>query len=153
GPPAPTPPSPPPPPAPPSPAPPTPAPPPPPSPPVADPAAAGFEGEVLALINDRRAAGATCGGKIVPAAPPLQMNGSLRAAARAHSEDMARLDYFAHTSLDGRTFMDRIDASGYSGSGPYGENIGAGYGSPSAVVSGWMGSTGHCENIMKAGFR
>ncbi len=81
------------------------------------------------------------------------MNANLRTAARGHSQDMATQNYFSHTSLDGRTFSQRIANSGYSGSGPLGENIGAGYGSPAAVVSGWMGSTGHCQNIMNASFR
>ena len=129
---------------PPAPAPPTPAP---------DPTATAFESEVLTLINQRRAAGATCGGTAYPPVPALSMNGSLVMAARGHSQDMATRNYFSHTSPEGHTFTQRMSAAGFSGSGPYGENIGAGYGSPSAVVSGWMGSTGHCQNIMSGGFR
>ena len=78
---------------------------------------------------------------------------ALRTAARGHSQDRAALDFFSHTSLDGRTFLQRIQNAGYSGSGPYGENIGAGYGTAAAVVAGWMGSTGHCQNIMNGSFR
>lgn len=124
-----------------------------PVPPSVDPSAPGFEDDVLVRINQYRASGATCGSTPYPAVAPLPMNANLRAAARGHSQDMATQNYFSHTGLDGRTFNDRITAAGYTGGGPRGENIGAGYGSPSAVVAGWMSSTGHCENIMKATFR
>jgi uncharacterized protein YkwD len=130
-----------------------PAPPPAPTPPSADPPNAAFEDDVLARINQHRATGATCGSTTYAAVAPLPMNASLRAAARGHSQDMATQNYFSHTSLDGRTFNDRITAAGYTGGGPRGENIGAGYGSPAAAVAGWMSSAGHCENIMKATFR
>ena len=43
--------------------------------------------------------------------------------------------------------------AGYSGSGPYGENIAAGYASAAAAVEGWMNSTGHCRAIMNGSFR
>ena len=82
------------------------------------------------------------------------MNGSLRSAARAHSEDMATQNYFSHTSLDGRTHVQRVLNAGYSGPGPYGENIAAGYASAAATVNGWMASTtGHCQAIMNGTYR
>lgn len=134
--------------------PPTPPPPSPPPPaPGSDPTATAFEDQVLVLVNQHRASGATCGGTPYAAAPTLSMNGSLRVAARGHSQDMATQNYFSHTSLDGRTFSQRMTQAGYSGGGPRGENIAAGYGSAAAVVAGWMASTGHCQNIMNAGFR
>jgi uncharacterized protein YkwD len=118
-----------------------------------DTSGAAFESEVLALVNQHRAAGATCGGTPYGPAAALVMNAELRSAARGHSQDMATRDYFSHTSLDGRTFDQRIRDAGYSGSFPLGENIAAGQSTPEAVVSGWMGSPGHCTNIMSAGFR
>ena len=69
---------------------------------------ASYEDQVLVLINQRRASGATCGGTAYPPVPALTMNGNLRTAARGHSEDMATQNYFSHTSLDGRTFSQRI---------------------------------------------
>ena len=113
----------------------------------------GFEDSVLALINDRRAGGATCGSTAYAPTAALAMNSKLRTAARGHSQDMAANNYFSHTSLDGRTFDQRIRNAGYTGSGPLGENIAAGQTSPSSVVSGWMGSPGHCRNIMDPAFR
>ena len=65
---------------------------------------------------------------------------------------MATNNYFSHTSQDGRTFDERIWDAGYSGSTPLGENIAAGQSTPQSVVNGWMSSSGHCKNIMKAGF-
>jgi uncharacterized protein YkwD len=76
------------------------------------------------------------------------MNGSLRAAAQAHSEDMATRNYVSHTSLDGRTFDQRMRDAGYNGAFPWAENIAAGSSTPESVVNGWMGSPGHCANIM-----
>lgn len=108
---------------------------------------------MLTLVNQRRGAGATCGGTAYAPVGPLSMNSSLRTAARGHSQDMATRNYFSHTGLDGRTYTQRMFDAGFNGSGPYGENIGGGYGSPEAVVSGWMGSTGHCQNIMNGSFR
>ncbi len=55
--------------------------------------------EVVRLVNVARAdAGCTA----------LRLDARLARAARLHSEDMARQDYFSHTSLDGRTPWDRM---------------------------------------------
>jgi len=123
-----------------------------PIPPPPDPSATAFENEVLTIVNQRRAAGATCGGTAYPPVAALAMNANLRLAAQGHSQDMATNNYFSHTSLDGRTYVDRIRAAGYTGSF-LAENIAAGYGSPASVVNGWMGSTGHCQNIMSGSYR
>ena len=112
-----------------------------------------FEQAVLDLVNGHRAGGATCGGTAYGPAAALGLNTKLRAAARAHSQDMAANDYVSHTSRDGRTFEDRIRDAGYAGSYPLGENVAAGPSSPQSVVSGWMASAGHCRNIMNSDFR
>lgn len=111
-----------------------------------------MEDQVLVLVNQHRAAGATCGSTFYPSVPALAMQAQLRTAARAHSQDMATQNYFSHTSLDGRTFSQRIRNAGYMAS-PIGENIAAGYATPQAVVAGWMASPGHCTNIMNSGYR
>ena len=112
-----------------------------------------LEDHVLALMNQRRAAGATCGGTVYPPVPPLTMNDSLRTAARLHSQDMATNNYFSHVSLTGTTFDQRIRNAGYTGSFPLGENIAAGPSTPESLVDGWMASPGHCANIMNGSFR
>jgi len=121
-------------------------------PPPPDPSTA-FEDEVLVLVNQRRAVGATCGGTSFASAPALSLNANLRIAARGHSLDMATQNYVSHTSLDGRTFDQRIRNAGYTGAFPLAENIAAGHATPQAVVDAWMASPGHCANIMSPGFR
>jgi len=113
---------------------------------------ANFEADALRLINQHRAAGASCGarGSFAPAAA-LARQSQLASAAYGHSRDMADQHYFSHTSLDGRTLSDRINATGYVWSS-IGENIAAGHGSVQAVVGAWMGSDGHCANLMNPNF-
>ena len=106
--------------------------------------------EVLRLFNIERSKGGLCGGTVwIPPSPPLVMDPALRTAARAHSSDMSLRNYFSHTSFDGRTWLDRINGSGFVGY-PAGENIAAGYTTPAAVVRGWMSSPGHCRNILSS---
>jgi len=134
-------------------APPPPPPPPPPGTPDCRNAASwpsewvAYEDQVLTLINQRRAAGATCGGVAKPPVGPVVTDSALREASRCHSLDMAVQGYFSHTGKDGSSPWDRIAAAGYTAS-PTGENIAAGYQTPQAVVEGWMTSTGHCNNMM-----
>ena len=111
-----------------------------------------FSGRILQRINQLRASGASCGssGQFAPAAA-VAWNAKLTQAADGHSQDMAANNYFAHTSLDGRTFSQRIDATGYTWS-TAGENIAAGYASVDAVMDGWTQSPGHCANLMNPNF-
>ncbi len=115
-------------------------------------ALANFDADALRLINQYRAAGASCGsrGSFAPVSA-LSAQAQLTSAAYGHSRDMADNNYFDHTSLDGRTLGTRVSAAGYAWSS-VGENIAAGYGSVQAVVDGWMASDGHCANLMNPGF-
>jgi uncharacterized protein YkwD len=45
--------------------------------------------------------------------PPLSFNENLYAAASVHTRDMLDKGYYSHTSLDGRTYYDRIIETGY----------------------------------------
>ena len=80
----------------------------------------------------------------------MQVSSQLAAAAQGHSEDMAHNDYFSHTSLDGRSPWDRIQAEGYN-FWSAAENIAAGYPTPAAVMAGWMNSDGHRASILNCG--
>ncbi len=115
-------------------------------------ASTDFENQVLTLVNQKRAAGATCGGVAKPAVPALTLDTKLRCAARFHSKDMASKNFFSHTGSNGSTFSARIDNAGYLWSSA-GENIAAGQTTPANVVAGWMTSTGHCNNIMNGNFK
>jgi uncharacterized protein YkwD len=112
----------------------------PPSP--ADPIAAA-EAEVVRLVNVER-------GKV--GCSPVAANDALARAARDHSTDMAKNNYFSHTSLDGTQFADRISRAGYQWRGA-GENIAKGQRTPADVMSAWMNSSGHRANIVNCGFR
>jgi uncharacterized protein YkwD len=113
---------------------------------------ANFEADALRIVNQQRAAGASCGarGSFAPAAA-LVLNARLGNSAYGHSRDMADNNYFSHDSLDGRSMVDRINATGYAWS-TVGENIAAGYDSVQSVVNGWMASDGHCANLMNPRF-
>lgn len=110
-----------------------------------------FESEVLELVNERRAAGASCGGQAFGAAEPLAMESALLCAARVHSLDMAERGFFGHDNPDGEGPFDRMRRAGYRFSAA-GENIAAGQSTPQMVVQGWMDSAGHCRNIMNADY-
>jgi uncharacterized protein YkwD len=113
---------------------------------------ANFQADALRLVNAYRAAGATCGsrGSFAPAGA-LAWNAQLTNAAFGHSSDMASRNYFSHMSADGRSMVDRVEATGYNWS-TLGENIGGGQRSVEEVVAGWMGSEGHCANLMNPRF-
>ncbi|QRN97537.1 CAP domain-containing protein [Archangium violaceum] len=108
---------------------------------------ADFENQVLTLVNQKRAAGATCGGVAKAPAPALTLDTRLRCAARKHSMDMGTNNFMSHTGSDGSTPWQRMTNAGYTYS-TAAENVAAGYATPSAVVTGWMNSSGHCNNIM-----
>jgi uncharacterized protein YkwD len=111
-----------------------------------------FQASLLARINQVRATGADCGSDgVFPAAPQLAWNDRLALAADGHAKDMSAKNYFSHTSADGRTLADRVNASGYAWLA-LGENIAAGYPGVNAVMDGWIASPGHCANLMNAAF-
>ena len=110
-----------------------------------------FSGRLLLRINQLRASGATCGSTPYGPAPAVAWNAKLTQAADGHSQDMAARNYFDHTSVDGRTFDQRISATGYAWSSA-GENIAAGYSTVDAVMDGWTRSPGHCANLMSQSF-
>jgi uncharacterized protein YkwD len=116
------------------------------------PDAVAISGTVLALTNQARAHARTCGSRRFPPAPPLSLASALTRAARVHSQDMARRDFFSHTGSDGSTPGERATRAGYRWS-MVGENIASGVRTPAEAVAGWLASPDHCANIMTAGFR
>jgi uncharacterized protein YkwD len=110
-----------------------------------------FESEVLTRTNQRRAAGAVCGGVAYPAVPSLSMDPLLRQAARCHSLDMTLNHFLGHVGSNGESLEDRVEDAGYEGFG-FGENIAEGHTTPNQVMGDWMASAGHCENIMWSTF-
>jgi uncharacterized protein YkwD len=69
----------------------------------------------------------------------------------AHSQDMALRNYFDHDSPEGGTILDRTNIAGYNG-GTVGENIAFGQRSVDEVMSGWIDSPGHFENLINSDY-
>jgi uncharacterized protein YkwD len=108
--------------------------------------------QALALLNAARAVARQCGATTYPAVPALAWSSQLEAAASAHSQDMAKRNFFEHNNPDGVSPSQRITASGYVWRAS-GENIAAGYDTLETAMDGWLKSPGHCANIMNASFR
>jgi len=75
----------------------------------------------------------------------LAPSNALARAAQAHANDMSQNGYFSHTSPNGGTLVDRVQAAGY----PYcfvAENIAQGQQSAAEVMTSWMNSAGHRRN-------
>ena len=114
------------------------------------------EQQFLRLINDYRASKGL--GKLVAGQ-------RIGAAAQHHSVDMARRNYFDHTTLGTDTdAKQRMITHGYPADRTsWGENIYAGYGdgdgdglpqqSAREAFDGWKASPGHNANMLKAGFK
>lgn len=81
----------------------------------------------------------------------VEYNARLDKAAQGHADDMLDQDYFSHTSLDGRTLSDRVNATGYQWK-KVGENIGQGQTSEQEVLDGWVASAGHQANNIDPDF-
>jgi uncharacterized protein YkwD len=74
----------------------------------------------------------------------VSSDGTLAAAATWMAGDMAARNYMGHVSSDGRSPTQRMSAFGYPATSMYtGEDLGAGYGTPSAVLAGWQASPAH----------
>src|SRR5438477_7383096 len=64
--------------------------------------------------------------------------------AKCMSFDMGARNYFAHTSLDGRSPTQRMFDAGYPAFGTWtGEDLAAGYTTTADVLNGWINSPAH----------
>jgi uncharacterized protein YkwD len=87
--------------------------------------------------------------------PALRWDADLCRLARAHSENMSELNYFAHTTPDGQRLRDRARAAGILTFKVLAENIAynQGYDDPGAfAVERWMASEKHRANILSPEF-
>jgi len=101
-----------------------------------------FEKQVVDLTNAERAK---------EGLKPLEMHSPLMEVAQAKSEDMAKNNYFSHTSPTYGSPFDQIKSAGISYRSA-GENIAQGQRTPQQVVQAWMESPGHRQNIMNANY-
>ncbi len=109
----------------------------------------GFNGQMLAAVNQLRASGTTCGGESMPPVKPLVWNEKLEKAAVAHTVYMNESNNFSHQGKNGSWPEERIKAAGYNWD-QVGENIGKGYKDIPAAIVGWKESAGHCKQMMSA---
>jgi len=94
---------------------------------------------VLCLVNQRRGSRGL---------PLLHASARLDTSAQNWTNAMVATGNFTH----GSNFAGRFAAVGYYWQYA-GENIATGYRTPRDVVSAWMASTGHCENILDPHYR
>jgi len=106
---------------------------------------------VLELTNRARSKARRCGSVSFGAAAPLILSTGLERAAIEHSRDMAAHDRMSHTGSDGSSPAERVARNGYRWR-LVGENLASGITTPEQVVSGWVSSPHHCENLMSPGF-
>jgi uncharacterized protein YkwD len=108
---------------------------------------------LLDEINRRRAEGAVCGAQRQEPAPPMRWSEALFRAADLHVRDMApqRGGSIGHAGSNGSNVGQRAENAGYRWSS-VGENVAAGRATASATLAQWMGSPGHCANIMNPRF-
>ncbi len=92
--------------------------------------------------------------------PTFCVHPQLQEAARAHSRDMIRRDYFSHNTRGRGSFEERLVRFGYGPDGydyyRVGENIALGSGSAAAPqdrMDAWMKSDGHRHNILNEDYR
>ena len=81
---------------------------------------------------------------------PLRVDATLQRAARAHTVEMLRRQYFGHDSPGARL-------RAFGARGPiFGENLGWGvgaYGRARLIVRQWLASPPHRANLLRRGFR
>jgi uncharacterized protein YkwD len=102
----------------------------------------GVEGQVIALINDKRTSQGLAA---------YSVDSRLTAAARVQGTDMACNHFASHTGSDGSSVRDRVERQGYSWSW-IGENFYVGGGSAQTAFNWWMNSAPHTANILSPNY-
>ncbi len=93
--------------------------------------------QILTLVNQERAKAGVS---------PLQLDSTLSANATVRAKEI--VSKFDHTRPDGSKFQTAVTIPWRT----VGENIAWGQKTPQAVMSDWMGSSGHRANILKASY-
>ena len=83
---------------------------------------------------------------------PLQYCSDTQAVATAHSEDMAKRNYFDHETPEGTRVGTRLTNGGIEWYA-CAENIAAGVYDPYALANGWYNSEGHRKNILSETYK
>lgn len=104
--------------------------------------AAVLPGVLASLTNEERSA---------QSLPTLSVNPLLTQAAQLKAEDMAKKEYFAHTSPEGLTPWHWLEQVGYEFDYA-GENLAVNFTDSEDVTNAWMESPTHKANIVKAAY-
>ena len=104
--------------------------------------ATAVQKEVLALVNEQRAAAGVAA---------LVLDTKLSEVATAKAQDMYDNNYFSHTSPTYGSPFDMLKTFGVSYR-TAGENIAYGQRSAQQVMTDWMNSSGHRANILNASY-
>jgi uncharacterized protein YkwD len=107
--------------------------------------------EMLTQVNEARSQARNCGNVNYPATTALSWQCTLEDVAYEHSRDMGDHNFFSHTGSDGLSVGDRVTNAAYDWSA-VGENIAAGQPTIDTVMTAWLGSPGHCANIMYSSY-
>jgi uncharacterized protein YkwD len=105
-------------------------------------APSGFERQLARLINEERNRHRLA---------PLSFSPLLARVAESHSRDMARNRFFSHTNPEGLGTEERVNRAGYSWRA-FGENIGCGQDGPERIMTAWIKSHSHRENILSPAY-
>ncbi len=108
--------------------------------------------QMLELINKARADNRSCSGQFFSGTNPISWNDKLASAAQLHSDDMSSNNFFSHTGSNGLQVSSRVLDTGYNWQ-TVAENIYAGARDAAIAIKGWLGSPGHCKNIMNPSFK
>ena len=98
--------------------------------------------QVVSLVSSER---------VAQGIAALQCDSKLSEIAQQKAEDMAKNQYFSHTSPTYGSAFDMLKAAGYSYK-TAGENIAMGQKSAASVMDGWMHSSGHRANILHTSY-
>lgn len=93
---------------------------------------------VLSQTNEQR---------LAQGLPPLKLNSKLSTAAQQKAEDMIAEQYWSHTSPNGKSPWSFIKKSGYSYA-VAGENLGRNFLSTQNLVTAWLTSATHRQNLL-----
>lgn len=108
---------------------------------------------VLVRVNRLRRSGMRCSGVWQRRVTPVRHNARLATAARIYSRRLAVLRFFSHVDrVTGARPGSRATEVGYRWA-TVGENLGAGYATPAAVIRAWRKSPSHCRNMMDGRWR
>lgn len=82
----------------------------------------------------------------------LVLSSKLSSAAQAKADDMAKRNYWAHNTPDGKEPWIFIQKAGYSYQ-KAGENLAYGFVTSNDTITGWMNSPGHRANLLDKSYK